>query len=69
MYNEVIQFALIILGLLPLVFFMLRDFHGVAGVASHLQPSMRHTWVGLLVAVRKHLAWMFSASRWCSALS
>lgn len=50
MYNEVIQFALIVLGLLPLVFFILHDFHGLAGLASNLQPAMRHTWVGLPIA-------------------
>jgi solute:Na+ symporter, SSS family len=49
-YNEVIQFLLIVLGLLPLAFFILRDFHGLAGVVSHLEPSMRHTWVGLSIA-------------------
>jgi solute:Na+ symporter, SSS family len=49
-YNEVIQFGLIVLGLLPLVVLILRDFHGMAGLGSHLQPAMRHTWVGLPLA-------------------
>jgi SSS family solute:Na+ symporter len=77
MYNEVIQFALILLGLLPLVFFILRDFHGLAGIASQLQPSMRHTWVGLPVAspqssrmdvlgISMGLGFVLSFGYWCT---
>jgi SSS family solute:Na+ symporter len=77
MYNEVIQFALIILGLLPLVFFILHDFHGLAGIASHLEPSMRHTWVGLpianprasrldVVGISMGLGFVLSFGYWCT---
>jgi SSS family solute:Na+ symporter len=77
MYNEVIQFALIVLGLLPLVFFILHDFHGMAGLASHLEPSMRHTWVGLpfagprafpmdVVGVSMGLGFVLSFGYWCT---
>jgi len=77
MYNEVIQFALIVLGLLPLVFFILRDFHGVSGIASHLEPSMRHTWVGLsivnprgspldILGVSMGLGFVLSFGYWCT---
>lgn len=77
MYNEVIQFALIILGLLPLVFFILHDFHGLSGLALHLEPSMRHTWIGL-PAVDPHksrmdafgiamgLGFVLSFGYWCT---
>jgi solute:Na+ symporter, SSS family len=77
MYNEVIQFALIILGLLPLVFFILHDFHGLAGVVSHLQPSMSHTWVGLpvvsphasrmdVLGISMGLGFVLSFGYWCT---
>jgi SSS family solute:Na+ symporter len=77
MYNEVIQFALIILGLSPLVFFILHDFHGIAGIASHLEPSMRHTWVGLPIAsprtsrmdvlgISMGLGFVLSFGYWCT---
>jgi len=76
-YNEVIQFALIVLGLLPLVFFILRDFHGLAALAAHLEPAMRHTWVGLPLAsphtsrmdvlgVSMGLGFVLSFGYWCT---
>jgi SSS family solute:Na+ symporter len=49
-YNEVVQFILIVAGLTPLVFFILREFHGWHGLAAALPPDMRHTWQGLPVA-------------------
>ncbi|WP_213804653.1 sodium:solute symporter family protein [Granulicella sp. dw_53] len=77
MYNEVIQFGLIILGLLPLVFFILRDFHGLGAILSQLQPSMRHTWVGLpiasphvarmdVVGITMGLGFVLSFGYWCT---
>lgn len=75
-YNEVIQFAFIILGLLPLVLFILREFHGMRGLASHLQPSMIHTWIGLPLASRTSrmdvlgvsmgLGFVLSFGYWCT---
>jgi hypothetical protein len=38
--QRVIRFAFIILGLPPLVFFILHDFHGIAGIA--LAPRAIH---------------------------
>jgi SSS family solute:Na+ symporter len=49
-YNEVLQFGLIVLGLAPLVFYVLRDFHGIAGLRAALPPDLSHTWKGLNVA-------------------
>lgn len=77
MYNEVIQFVLIILGLLPLVFFILHDFHGLAGIASHLEPSMRHTWIGVpfvsphtsgmdVFGISMGLGFVLSFGYWCT---
>jgi SSS family solute:Na+ symporter len=77
MYNEVIQFVLIVLGLLPMVFFILHDFHGIAGLTSHLEPAMRHTWVGLpfadphafpmdVIGVSMGLGFVLSFGYWCT---
>jgi solute:Na+ symporter, SSS family len=77
MYNEVLQFALILLGLLPLVFFILHDFHGLAGIASRLQPSLSHAWVGLPLAsphassmdvlgIAMGLGFVLSFGYWCT---
>lgn len=49
-YNEVLQFVLIVAGLTPLAFFALREFHGWQGLAAALPPDLRHTWQGLPVA-------------------
>jgi solute:Na+ symporter, SSS family len=46
-YNEVLQFVLIVAGFLPLVFFALHEFHGLSGLASSLPPALGHTWKGL----------------------
>jgi solute:Na+ symporter, SSS family len=77
MYNEVIQFALIVLGLLPLVFFILHDFHGLTGLEAHLEPAMHHTWTGLplanphaspmdVVGVSMGLGFVLSFGYWCT---
>lgn len=43
-YNEVIQFFLIWLGLLPVVFLGLKNVGGFAGLTSKLQESLLHAW-------------------------
>ena len=43
-YNEVIQFFLIWLGLLPIVFIGLKDVGGISGLAARLPPSFLHMW-------------------------
>jgi SSS family solute:Na+ symporter len=43
-YNEVVQFFLIILGFAPLSFFAIQKAGGWSGVKAHLQPVMTHTW-------------------------
>ena len=48
-YNEVLQFILIVAGLSPLVFYVLRDFHGWHGLAAALGGNLSHTWKGLPV--------------------
>src|SRR5690349_12814533 len=43
-YNEVLQFFLIVLGLSPLVIIALHDAGGWENVKQHLQPDMAHAW-------------------------
>lgn len=43
-YNEVIQFFLIWLGILPLVFLGMREVGGLKGFASRLPENLLHTW-------------------------
>ena len=76
-YNEMIQFCLIVLGLAPLMILILRDFHGLSGLTSKLQPGMRHTWLALPVAsphlaqldmlgVTMGLGFVLSFGYWCT---
>jgi SSS family solute:Na+ symporter len=43
-YNEVLQFFLIVAGFVPLVFLGLRDVGGWNGIKSKLDPNMMHSW-------------------------
>ncbi len=43
-YNEVLQFFLIVLGLSPLVIVALHDAGGWANIKAHLQPQFTHAW-------------------------
>src|SRR5205814_6123470 len=43
-YNEVLQFFLIVLGLSPLVIVALHDAGGWANIKSHLSPELTHAW-------------------------
>ena len=46
-YNEVLQFFLIVAGFFPLVYLGMRDVDGWQGLGSKLHPQMMHTWQGL----------------------
>ncbi len=46
-YNEVLQFFLIVAGFLPLVLLGLRDAGGWSGIKAHLPPSYTHSWQGM----------------------
>ena len=46
-YNEVLQFVLIVVGFAPLSFLALRELHGFSGLAASLPSAMRHTWKGM----------------------
>lgn len=43
-YNEVLQFTLLLAGLLPLAIFILHDFHGFRSLRASLPPELGHTW-------------------------
>ena len=43
-YNEVLQFFLIVLGLSPLVIMALQDAGGWANIKAQLQPEFTHAW-------------------------
>ncbi len=49
-YNEVLQFILIVAGFAPLAYFTLREFHGWEGLAGRLAVDMRHAWKGMALA-------------------
>src|SRR5271168_3697019 len=46
-YNEVLQFFLIVAGFLPLVWLGLRNVGGWAGLKATLGPSYTHSWIGM----------------------
>jgi SSS family solute:Na+ symporter len=46
-YNEVLQFFLIVAGFLPLSWLGLRSVGGWAGLKAKLDPSFTHSWVGM----------------------
>jgi SSS family solute:Na+ symporter len=43
-YNEVLQFFLIVLGLSPLVIVALHDAGGWSSIQANLQPELTHAW-------------------------
>jgi SSS family solute:Na+ symporter len=43
-YNEVLQFFLIVLGIAPIVFIGLAQVGGWQGIVAHLPPAMTSTW-------------------------
>ena len=46
-YNEVLQFFLIVAGFAPLVFLGLRDVGGWSGLKTNLPPAFVHAWAGM----------------------
>ena len=46
-YNEVLQFFLIVAGFLPLVWLGLRNVGGWAGLKARLAPDYTHAWLGM----------------------
>src|SRR5207237_959301 len=46
-YNEVLQFFLIVAGFLPLAWMGLRNVGGWQGLKAALGPSYVHSWIGM----------------------
>src|SRR5580658_5109277 len=46
-YNEVLQFFLIVAGFLPLVFLGLKNVGGWSGLKTKLAPAYTHSWQGM----------------------
>ena len=76
-YNEILQLAVTVAGLAPLVYLTLRQFHGIHGLIASLPPSMAHVWSGLPVATPKiaamdvvgvvfGLGFILSFGYWCT---
>ncbi len=76
-YNEVIQFVLIVAGLTPLVYFVLHDFNGLSGLLARLPVSLSHTWQGMPALDPAHasmdiagtifgLGFVLSCGYWCT---
>lgn len=43
-YNEVLQLALTVVGLVPMAFVIYHSFHGVRGILGSLPPAAAHMW-------------------------
>jgi solute:Na+ symporter, SSS family len=76
-YNEVLQFFLIVAGFLPLVWIGLRNVGGWAGIQHRLPAAMTHSWVGMehastnslgvgLVGLVMGLGFVLSFGYWCT---
>jgi SSS family solute:Na+ symporter len=76
-YNEVLQLAVTIAGLVPLVYMVLRQFHGIDGILRALPAAMTHVWKGLpiasaggatmdIVGVVFGLGFVLSFGYWCT---
>ena len=76
-YNEVFQFVLIVAGLSPLIYFVLKHFDGVQGLKAALPSDMGHTWQGIpmfnpsnsamdIVGILFGLGFVLSFGYWCT---
>ncbi len=68
-YNEVLQFFLIVAGFAPLVWIGLRNVGGWQGIKQTLPANMTHSWQGMTHANTNTLGVEWSASPWVSASS
>jgi solute:Na+ symporter, SSS family len=76
-YNEVLQLTITIVGLVPLSYRVLREFHGLRGLAGQLPENMRHVWSTMPVAASQQapmdvigvvfgLGFVLSFGYWCT---
>jgi SSS family solute:Na+ symporter len=73
MYNQVIQFFLLIAALLPVVFLSLKNIGGWSGLRTALDPSFVHAWKGLpdsigvgVVGIVVGLGFVLGFGYWCT---
>jgi SSS family solute:Na+ symporter len=43
-YNEILQLGVTVVGLIPMAYLVLRQFHGINGLRTNLPDAMRHAW-------------------------
>jgi SSS family solute:Na+ symporter len=76
-YNEVLQFFLIVAGFVPLVYLGLRDAGGWSGIAASVPASLTHAWRGFgsastspmgvdALGVAMGLGFVLSFGYWCT---
>ncbi len=76
-YNEVLQFALIVAGLSPLAYYILKQFNGWRRLAAALPAGLDHTWQGIplfnpahssmdIVGIVFGLGFVLSFGYWCT---
>jgi SSS family solute:Na+ symporter len=76
-YNEVLQFFLIVAGFLPLVLLGLKNVGGWAGLKAQLPDNYMHIWKGMshastnpmgvdVIGIGMGLAFVLSAGYWCT---
>jgi solute:Na+ symporter, SSS family len=76
-YNEVLQFFLIVAGFVPLVYLGLKDVGGWAGLRATLPAAMMHSWRGMgspdtnpmgvdVLGVSMGLGFVLSFGYWCT---
>jgi solute:Na+ symporter, SSS family len=76
-YNEVLQFFLIVAGFMPLVYLGLRDAGGWSGIVQSVPESLTHTWRGFgnaatspmgvdAFGVAMGLGFVLSFGYWCT---
>ena len=76
-YNEVLQFFLIVAGFLPLVYLGMRDVGGWDGLRATLPPAFVHAWRGMgspdtnpmgveVIGLGMGLAFVLSFGYWCT---
>jgi solute:Na+ symporter, SSS family len=76
-YNEVLQFFLIVSGFVPLVYLGLRDAGGWSGIVASVPPALTHAWRGFgsastspmgvdALGVAMGLGFVLSFGYWCT---